>query len=127
MSYSAGPIARNFALQQTLYNYDFLLRHNAVDVDGNPLMDLDGEPAHSTPAMDEVLQATLQHVVATYDPVNGRNIYVNGDRVSTVDPVPGGTLFDWQSNFAVILGNEASSDAVWEGTFRLAAVHRRAL
>ena len=127
ISYSAGPMTRNFALQQTLYDYDFLLRHNAVDTNGNPLMDLDGEPAHSTPAMDEVLQATLQHVVATYDPINGRSIYVNGDLVSTVDPVPGGTLVDWQSNFAVILGNEASSDGVWEGTFRLAAMHRRAL
>jgi hypothetical protein len=36
-------------------------------------------------------------------------------------------LIDWQDNFAVILGNEASSDGLWEGTFRLAAVHRRAL
>jgi hypothetical protein len=127
ISYSAGPMARNFAVQQTLYDYDFLLRHNAVDGNGTPLMGLDGEPAHSTPAMDEVLQATLQHVVATYDPINGRSIYVNGVLVSNADPIPGGTLIDWQDNFAVILGNEASSDGVWEGTFRLAAVHRRAL
>jgi hypothetical protein len=82
---------------------------------------------HSTPAMDEVLQATLQHVVATYDPINGRRIYVNGVLETGVDPIPGGTLIDWQDNFAVILGNEASSDGLWEGTFRLAAVHRRAL
>lgn len=127
MSYSAGPDARNFALQQTLYDYDFLLRHNAVDTGGTPLMQLNGEPAHSTPAADEVLQATLQHVVASYDPINGRSIYVNGELVSNADPIPGGTLIDWQDNFAVILGNEASSDGVWEGTFRLAAVHRRAL
>jgi hypothetical protein len=77
--------------------------------------------------MDEVLQATLQHVVATYDPINGRSIYVNGVLETTTDPIPGGTLIDWQDNFAVILGNEASSDGYWEGTFRLAAVHRRAL
>ena len=127
ISYSAGPQARNFALQQTLYNYDFMLRHNAVDNNGIPLMGLDGNPAHSTPDADEVLQATLQHVVATYDPINGRSIYVNGDLVSNADPIPGGTLIDWQSNFAVILGNEASGDGLWEGTFRLAAVHRRAL
>ena len=44
-----------------------------------------------------------------------------------LDPIPGGTLIDWQDNFAVILGNEASSEGLWEGTFRLAAVHRRAL
>jgi Concanavalin A-like lectin/glucanases superfamily len=127
ISFSGGPMSRNFALQQTLYDYDFLLRHNAVDTNGNPLMSLNGEPAHSTPAMDEVLQATLQHVVATYDPVNGRRIYVNGNLVSTTDPIPGGTLVDWQDSFAVILGNEASSDGLWEGTFRLAAIHRRAL
>jgi hypothetical protein len=127
VSYSAGPQSRNFALQQTLYDYDFLLRTNAVDANGDPLMQLNGNPAHSTPAMDEVLQATLQHVVATYDPINGRSIYVNGALESMTDPIPGGTLIDWQSNFAVILGNEASSDGLWEGTFRLAAVHRRAL
>jgi hypothetical protein len=127
LSYSAGPGARNFALQQTLYDYDFLLRHNAVDVNGIPLMSLDGDPMHSTPAMDEVLQATLQHVVATYDPIDGRRIYVNGVLETGVDPIPGGTLIDWQNNFAVILGNEASSDGLWEGTFRLAAMHRRAL
>ena len=127
MSYSAGPMARNFALQQTLYDYDFLLRHNAVDANGMPLMGLDGNPAVSTPSADEILQATLQHVVATYDPINGRQIYVNGNLVTGADPIPGGTLIDWQDNFAVILGNEASSDGLWEGTFRLAAVHRRAL
>jgi len=127
VSYSAGPGTRNFALQQTLYDYDFLLRHNAVDANGDPLMGLNGQPMHSTPAADEVLQATLQHVVATYDPINGRRIYVNGVLESGVDPIPGGTLIDWQDNFAVILGNEASSDGPWEGTFRLAAVHRRAL
>ena len=127
VSYSAGPMTRNFALQQTLYNYDFLLRHNAVDENDEPLMGLDGEPAHSTPAANEVLQATLQHVVATYDPVNGRQIFVNGVLATQTDPIPGGTLIDWQDNFAVILGNEASSDGLWQGTFRLAAVHRRAL
>ena len=119
VSYSAGQTARNVTLQQTLYNYDFLLRTTETS--------LDGDPALSTPAADEVLQATLQHVVATYSPIDGRRIYVNGALVSNTDPTPGGTLFDWQDTFALILGNEASSDGVWEGTFRLAAVHRRAL
>jgi hypothetical protein len=127
ISFSAGPMTRNFALQQTLYDYDFLLRHNAVDASGNPLMSLNGEPALSTPSAAEVLQATLQHVVATYSPIDGRRIYVNGNLVSMTDPIPGGTLVDWQDNFAIILGNEASNDGLWEGTFRLAAIHRRAL
>jgi len=127
VSYSAGANTRNFALQQTLYNYDFLLRTNATDANGNPLTTLNGDPQLSTPDADEVLQATLQHVVATYSPVDGRRIYVNGNLVTATDPIPGGTLVDWQDNFALILGNEASSDFLWEGTFRLAAIHRRAL
>ena len=127
VSYSAGQNSRNFTLQQTLYNYDFLLRTNAQDANGNSLTTLNGDPQLSTPDMDEVLQATLQHVVATYSPIDGRRIYVNGELVSDTDPVPGGTLVDWQNNMAFVLGNEASSDAVWEGTFRLVAIHRRAL
>jgi len=119
VSYSAGQTARNVTLQQTLYDYDFLLRTTETS--------LNGDPALSTPSADEVLQATLQHVVATYSPIDGRRIYVNGALVSNTDPTPGGTLIDWQDTFALVLGNEASSDSVWEGTFRLAAVHRRAL
>ena len=127
VSYSAGQSSRNFTLQQTLYNYDFLLRTNAEDANGNPLTTLNGDPQLSTPNDAEVLQATLQHVVATYNPIDGRRIYVNGALVTQADPVPGGTLGPWQSNMALILGNEASSDGLFEGTFRLAAVHRRAL
>jgi hypothetical protein len=127
VSYSAGQTSRNFTLQQTLYNYDFLLRTNAQDANGDPLTDLNGNPQLSTPDADEVLQATLQHVVATYNPIDGRRIYVNGVLASNADPVPGGTFVDWQDTFALVLGNEASGDGLWEGTFRLAAIHRRAL
>ncbi|MCP5089942.1 MAG: LamG domain-containing protein [Gammaproteobacteria bacterium] len=119
VSYSAGATARNFTLQQILYDYNFQLRTNETS--------LNGDPALSTPSADEVLQATLQHVVATYNPIDGRRIYVNGELVSDTDPVPGGTLVDWQDNMALILGNEASSDGLWEGTFRLVAIHRRAI
>ncbi|MGI9248586.1 MAG: LamG domain-containing protein, partial [Woeseiaceae bacterium] len=127
VSYSAGQTSRNFTLQQTLYNYDFLLRTNAQDANGDPLTDLNGNPQLSTPDADEVLQATLQHVVATYSPIDGRRIYVNGVLVSNADPIPGGTFVDWEDTFALVLGNEASGDGLWEGTFRLAAIHRRAL
>jgi len=119
VSYSAGTTQRNFTLQQTLYDYDFQLRTTETS--------LNGDPSLRTPAANEVLQATLQHVVATYDPINGRSIYVNGALVTQTDPVPGGTLIDWQDTFAFVLGNEASGDGLWQGTVRLAAVHRRAL
>lgn len=119
ISYSAGEDARNFTLQQTLYNYDF--RHRSSETN------LNGDPELSTPAADEVLQATLQHVVVTYSPVDGRMIYVNGVLVSDPDPIPPGTMVDWQDTFALVMGNEVDSDALWQGTIRLAAVHNRAL
>ena len=119
VSYSAGETTRNFTLQQTLYDYNFQLRTNETS--------LNGDPALSTPSADEILQATLQHVVATYDPINGRSIYVNGALVTNTDPVPGGTLVDWQDTFAFVLGNEASGTYPWMGTLRMVAVHRRAL
>ncbi len=119
VTYSNNDTERNFTLQQTLYNYEFRLRTSETS--------LNGDPALSTPDADEVLQATLQHVVATYDPIEGRKIYVNGNLVSNTDPVPGGNFNAWQKPFAFVLGSEAGGSDPWEGTIRLAAVHRRAL
>ena len=119
VTYSAGDAARNFTLEQNLYDYDF--RHRS-DTTG-----LNGIPALSTPAAAEVLQATLQHVVATYGPVEGRKIYVNGNLVTQTDPVATGSLVDWQDTFAFVLGNEASGDDLWQGTLRLVAIHNREL
>jgi hypothetical protein len=119
VTYSAGDNARNFTLEQNLYDYDF--RHRSVTTG------LNGDPALSTPDADEVLQATLQHVVATYGPVEGRKIYVNGDLVTQADPVATGSLVDWQDTFAFVLGNEASGGGLWQGTLRLVAIHNREL
>ena len=119
ISYSAGTMARNFTLGQTLYNYDFFNRSDMSD--GN------GAPALSTADAAEVLQATLQHVVATYDPVNGRRLYVNGAYTGDTDPATGGSLADWDDTFAFVLGNEVSGDRQFQGIFRLVAVHNRVL
>jgi hypothetical protein len=119
VSYSAGAMARNFELGQTMYNYDFFNRSSNSDENGNPQL--------STPDAAEVLQATLQHVVATFDPVAGRKIYVNGMLVADQDPAPGGTLTDWDDTFAFVLGNEVSGDKPFNGVVRLVAIHNRAL
>jgi len=119
VSYSGGDTARNFTLQQTLYDYNF--RHRSTETD------LNGDPPLSTPSAEEVLQASLQHVVASYDPVEGRKIYVNGVLVTEADAVPTGSMVDWQDTFALVLGNEADGEGLWQGTFRLVAVHNRVL
>ena len=119
ISYSAGTSARNFTLGQTLYNYNFLQRSTSTDPNGDPSL--------STADADEDLQATQQHVVATYDPVKGRRIYVNGVFTGDTDPVAGGSLIDWDDSFAFLLGNEVSGDRQWQGRLRLVAIHNRAL
>ncbi len=117
ISYSAGVDDRNFTLGQTLYAYDFL--HRSSTTDGN------GEPAHST--MDDDAQATEQHVVATFDPEHGRRLYVNGVFTDDEDETAPGNLNDWDDTYALVLGNEASSDRPWAGKVRLLAIHNRAL
>lgn len=119
ISYSAGTQARNFTLGQTLYNYDLLHRSSTTDANG--------EPALSTADAAERLKATQQHVVVTFDPANGRRIYVNGEFTGDLDTVPGGNLSGWDDTFALILGNEASGDRLWQGKLRLVAIHNRAL
>jgi hypothetical protein len=119
VSYSGGEMARNFNLGQTQYNYDFFNRSSKTD--GN------GKPGLSTPTADQVLQASLQHVVVTFDPVAGRKIYVNGELKSKADPAPGGTLNEWDNTFAFVLGSEVSGTKTWTGVVRLVAIFNRAL
>jgi len=120
VSYSAGNnSSRNFTLGQTLYNYDFLNRTSTTNGNGLPML--------STPDAEEVLQATLQHVVASYDAINGRRLYVNGELVDVDDSVAAGNLNQWDETFALVLGNETSGEYPWQGTIRFLAIHNRAL
>jgi hypothetical protein len=91
VSYSASLTNRNFNLGQTMYDYDFFTRSSVSNANG--------DPALSTPSDDEVLQATLQHVVATFNPATGRRIYVNGVLVAT-DPRP---AHDYELGYVVRL------------------------
>jgi hypothetical protein len=119
VSYSGGDTLRNFTLGQTNQNYDFIMRSSGSDLNGMPQL------ATSTAAM--VLQASLQHVVLTYDPVNGRQIFVNGQNTGVTDPQKGGTIANWDDTFALVLGNEVSTDRSWQGLIKFVAIHDRAL
>jgi len=118
VTYSAGDADRNFTLGQSQYNYDFLLRTQASNTNG--------DPALSTPDADEVLQATLQHVVLTYNATTGRRIYVNGNLID-VDDEEIAPLASWDDSFALILGKEASNQHTWQGDIRLLAIYNRVL
>ncbi len=118
--YAGGPTDRNVLLTQTLYNYDFYNRSNA-----NPQSD--GGPATSTDDDDEFAQASLQHVVLTYDPIDGRKIYVNGTDTGVIDEEGPGTLTNWSNQYSVVLGSNFSGGSSWEGVIRMVAVHSRSL
>lgn len=119
ISYSGSTMARNFTMGQQLYNYEFAGRSTATGADGGPRLSTDDDA--------ELLQASLQHVVMTFDPVNGRRIYVNGEFSGDVDGAGGGTLGDWDNSFAFVLGNEVSNNRQWQGVIRMVAIHNRAL
>ena len=121
VGYAGGPDSRNMLLSQSLYNYLAYNRSSATD-DNNA-----GEPALMTDDDAELAQATLQHVVMTYDPVDGRKLYVNGEYSGDVDPSGGGLLNSWNESFALVLGNTTSSSNPWAGAIRLVAIYNRAL
>ena len=119
VTYSGGDTARNFTLGQTNQSYDFLLRGSNSDLNGMPQL--------QTPAAAMLLQASLQHVVLTYDPINGRQLFVNGVNANVPDPEEGGTISNWDNTFALVLGNEVSGDRSWQGEIKFVAIHSRAL
>jgi Concanavalin A-like lectin/glucanases superfamily len=119
VSYSGGDTTRNFTLGQTNQDYDFMLRNTNTALTGLPQL--------QTPNAAMALQASLQHVVLTYDAVNGRQIYVNGALVPVPDPQKGGTISNWDSTFALVLGNEVSGDRSWQGLIKFVAIHSRAM
>lgn len=118
VSYSGSKTARNFTLGQNMYNYEFFGRSTTTNANG--------EVKLATRDAEERLQAALQHVVLTFDPVRGRRIYVNGEDTGVGD-ASGGSLSEWDNSFALVLGNEVSNDRPWAGVVRLVAVHDRAL
>jgi hypothetical protein len=119
VSYSGSTTARNFTLSQTASNFDFLQRSTTTDANGMPAL--------STPTANNVAQASLQHVVLTSDPVNGRQIYVNGVLAASGDPQKGGSLSEWDNTFALVLGNEVSGTMPWSGQIKMVAIYNHAM
>jgi Concanavalin A-like lectin/glucanases superfamily len=120
-AYSGGPDSSNLALAQDMYNYQAYTRSSVTDQSNA------GEPALITDADTEFAQATLQHVVVSYDPVNGRRFYVNGEYTGDTDPTGGGLLNNWNESFAVVLGNSTAGSNAFSGAVRMVALYNRAL
>jgi hypothetical protein len=132
VGYSGGS-ARNFTLGQEMYNYEM---YNRID-DPDP-QSLNGEPFLTTgDSNEELLQSSLQHVVANYDPLVGRSVYING--VLAEDPAAPGVSLDrkppptsignvvWDDNFAFVVGADIAGINNWDGQVRMVAIHNRTL
>jgi len=121
MTYSRSTGSRNFMLGQNLYQYS--IRNRAFLDESNN----NGNPAMETYDVDRDAQATLQHVVVTYDQLAGRRIYVDGRWTEDEDPIAPGRLWNWDATHRLVLGNEVSNDRPWIGQIRFAAIFDRSL
>lgn len=109
---------RNFMLGQHIYNYVFDNRSEGAKATGERLQTADAA---------KVLQATQQHVVVNYSPVDGTTMYVNGEKVATAKPTETPALSPYDESFALVLGREVSGNYGWAGTLRMLAIHKRPL
>ncbi|HEX4647716.1 MAG TPA: LamG domain-containing protein [Steroidobacteraceae bacterium] len=119
VSYSGSNTTRNATLGQDAMQYEGRARSSTTDTNGMPPL--------ITTTTTGAAQAALQHVVLTYEPVNGQKIYVNGVDTGDADPAKGGSLANWDSTFALILGNETTGQRQWQGVIKFVAIHNRAL
>jgi len=119
VSYSGSDTARDVTLGQDAVQYQAQTRSDKTDTNGDPPL--------LTSETGAFVQAALQHIVLTYDPVNGQRLYINGQFTGDVDPNGGGSLADWDNTFALVLGNETTGDRQWLGEVRFLAIHDSAL
>jgi hypothetical protein len=119
VSYSGSNTTRDMTLGQDAMQYEGMARSSVTDTNGNPPL--------ITSTATGAAQAALQHVVLTYDPVNGQTLYVNGIATGDADPSKGGSLANWDNTFALVLGNETTGQRQWQGVIKFAAIHNRAL
>jgi Concanavalin A-like lectin/glucanases superfamily len=119
VSYSGSNATRDGTLGQAAMQYTAMTRSSATDTNGTPAL--------TTTTASGAAQAALQHVVLTYDPVNGQKIYVNGVWTGDADPAKGGSLANWDSTFALVVGNEVTGQRQFQGVVKFLAIHNRAL
>ncbi len=119
VSYSGSNTTRNATLGQDVTQYEGFARSSTTSTAGTPAL--------ITTTSGGAAQAALQHVVLTYDPVAGQKLYINGVYTGDADPSKGGSLSNWDSTFALVLGNEVTGQRQWQGTIKFVAIQNRAL
>ena len=115
---SADPNNRNVTVGQGLWGtlasnlYNVRLRTSSTGLNGSS-PDLRAPAGSATTA--------LQHVVYTRDSGGTARIYVDGVQVED-DPI-NGDLSNWDADYKLVLGNEATGDRPWAGDLYKAAFY----
>lgn len=118
----ADKDAQNFIIEQYNHEYRFHNYANTTDSTRTSFLESTGD----------VLKSSQQHIVMTFDKVNGRRIYVNGKYTEDDDADKGtdGDFDIWDKNLNFTLANEAGvfdDTRAWKGIFRMVAIHNRIL
>ena len=119
VSYSGSKTTRNATLGQHAMQYEGYVRTDQTSTNGAPPL--------QTAAGNMNAQAALQHIVLTFDPVNGRKLYVNGQFTGDMDPKKPGSMSSWDDTFALVFGNEVDGTRQWLGTIKFVEIQNRAL
>lgn len=115
VSLSSDPTHRNVTLGQDATNGEIRIRTSDKSENGTP-----GVASGS----DQITES-LVHLIATHDVDGTTHLYVDGERVATGQDA--GDLSNWNQEYQLIFGNEASLDRPWLGKLHLVAIYDRAL
>ena len=115
---SASINNNNFIFAQDGNSFELRTRSESTGTNGQPALAVNGSP----------VRTDLMHVVFTVDATAGRKVYVDGQFVGDMDGAPLGQL-NWDSQFGLALGNEYEDQSgnLWQGVFKMVAIHNRAL
>ena len=115
VSYSQDTGVRNFTMGQNSIYYQLRNRSAGTGANGTPALE----------ALDPQTDTVLQHVVTTFDAASGRKVYIDGQL--SIEENAGDQLA-WQDNGQfLVLGNEVTDNRLWQGVFKLVAIHNKAL
>jgi Concanavalin A-like lectin/glucanases superfamily/VanZ like family len=114
VSYSLDPEHRNFTLGQEGGDLVFRLRTTATDLNGT---------ASEVVVPGVVEPGKRQHVVVSFD-FSAFRVFVDG-ALRARTPAPGGTLSNWDPDYPLVIGNEATGDRPWLGTVDRVRIYDR--
>lgn len=121
VTYSSDANNRNFTLGQNVDYLDWRNRTTNPDVSNN------GVPSFNNPGFISA-NTELNHVVATYDQVNGRQIFWNNQLIPGDDDTAAASLANWDESYIFGLANETNDiDRQWLGQTLFVAVYNKAL